>query len=181
VRTETTGRFVEIGVVGRPHGVGGEVRVFLHNPSSDIIPTLPTVFLKQSQELTEVTLLEFREGTKYHIVRFEGISTRYAAEALKGVSIWAARDDFPPVEDDEFYVADLVGLDAFVGNDCVGTIVSSRPQGGVEMVRVVNETDEVEIPLVEGYVDLLDISGGKVVFKDIETLPRSPVGRRSKR
>ena len=46
------------------------------------------------------------------VARVAGVSTREAAEALKGVEIFARRDQLPPPNEDEFYYDDLVGLEA---------------------------------------------------------------------
>ena len=46
------------------------------------------------------------------VARVAGVSTREAAEALKGVEIFARRDQLPPPDEDEFYYDDLVGLEA---------------------------------------------------------------------
>ena len=46
------------------------------------------------------------------VARVAGVSTREAAEALKGVELFARRDQLPPPDADEFYYDDLVGLEA---------------------------------------------------------------------
>lgn len=181
MRTDTIERLVEIGVVGRPHGVTGEVRVFLHNPDSTIVVMSPVLYMTQATGLTEVQLVHFRAGARCHLARFDGIETREAAEKLKGKSLLVSRDDLPAPDDDEFYVADLIGLKAYEGDVTMGEITSSRPQGGIEMVTVTGEKEALEIPLVEDFVAKLDIRGGKVVFKDTEGLPRYPVRQRQKK
>ena len=178
MRTDTIGRLVEIGVVGRPHGVTGEVRIFLHNPESTVIVESSLLYLKQTHEISKTRLLDVRRGARCYLARFEGITSRTTAETLKGSSILVARDEFPDPEEDEFYVADLIGLSGYWGDSLIGEITSSRPQGGIEVVTVTGEKEGLEIPLVEDFVAELDITGGKVVFKDIEDLPRYPLRSR---
>lgn len=167
--------------MGRPHGVCGEVRVFLHNPNSTNIVTFPVLYIKQETGVTKVQIVHFRTGARCSLAHFDGIKTREAAEKLKGKPLLVSRDDLPAPDDDEFYVADLIGLAAYNGDVTLGEITSSRPQGGIEVVTVAGEKEALEIPLVEDFVAELNIEGGKVVFKNIEDLPRYPVRPRQKK
>jgi 16S rRNA processing protein RimM len=181
VRTDSVEKLVEIGVVGKPHGIDGRVRIFLHNSDSAVITSIPTLFLDQSGELNEVVVLSLRPGNRCHLAQFEGITSRTEAEVLTGAKIVVPRSLLPPVEEDEFYIADLIGLKAVVGDALLGRVASSRPQGGIEVVRIESETEEIEIPLVADFVAVLDIDGGVVVFKDIDELPRYPLEKRAKK
>ena len=176
--TDSAEKLIEIGVVGRPHGVDGGVRVFLHNPNSATIIEAPALFLEQPDGLKQIILSDFREGNRCYLARFKGIVTRGDAEMLKGGKILVSRSALSPPEEDEFYVADLIGLIAYENENIIGRVASSRSQGGVEVIRIIGDAEEVEVPLVEDFVEALDISSGRVLLKDIEGLPRSPFHRK---
>ena len=137
--------------------------------------------MKQETGVDKVRLAYFRAGSRCHLACFEGIDTREAAEKLKGCPLLVLRDDLPTPDEDEFYVADLLGLTAYFEEVAIGEISSSRPQGGIEVVTVTGEKETLEIPLVDDFVVELDIKGGSVIFKDIEDLPRYRVGRQRKK
>jgi len=181
VGTDSAEKLIEIGVVGRPHGINGGVRVFLHNPDSATIVEAPRLFLKQSDGVHETTLSDLRPGNKCHLARFEGVVNRTGAEALKGARILVPRSAFPPPKADEFYVADLIDLVAYVEGVEVGRVASSRPQGGIEVLRIVGDREEFEVPLVDDFVSELDISGGRVLLRNVEDLPRSRVHSKFKK
>ena len=111
----------------------------------------------------------------------DGVASRDAAERLKGATVHLERAELPDLEPGEFYVDDLVGMEVYCGEELLGRIESSRAQGGIEVVRVANATEEIEVPLVNGYVERLDLSGRRLEVSGVDELPRTPVlgtGRR---
>jgi 16S rRNA processing protein RimM len=173
VSADSSKELVEIGVVGRPHGVDGKIRVYLHNRDSAALAHTKRVFLDEGEGAIPHVIADIRTGPQAVLVRFEEIDNRSRAEAIKGARVLVARDDLPEVAPDEFYVADIIGLEAWNGLELIGQITSSRPQGRVEVVTVRGDGFEMEIPLVEDFVDRLDIAAGRIQFHDIGELPRA--------
>lgn len=109
--------WTEIGRIVAPQGLKGEVRV---HPNSDF----PERFLTpgrrwlrypnrspaQSPEPIELIQGRLIAGRGLYVVRLEGIGDRQQAEALRGCSLLVPASDRPTLEADEFYVADLIGL-----------------------------------------------------------------------
>lgn len=173
-------RWVELGVIGKPHGVRGEVRLFLHNPQSELLSHCQALLLRQPHDAAPVpyALLSMREaGGGMRIVAFADIADRDAAEALKGAVVVVARDDLPPPEDDEFYVHDLIGMAVWCDGVRIGEIISSRPQSDVEIVTVETEAYTVEIPLVDVYVSELCFDTHTLRVANIDGLPQTPKRR----
>ena len=108
---------VEIGVLGRPHGVGGEIRVFLHHPGSTILERVTSVQVVTEKEPRSFQLRSVREGSKCLLAMLSGVESREQAERLKGARIYVPRGALPPVEADEFYVADLIGMEVLDHDD----------------------------------------------------------------
>jgi 16S rRNA processing protein RimM len=110
----------------------------------------------------------------------EGIADRSGAEALRGARIFIERADFPKAGPDEFYLADLLGLEV-VNRDGVvlGSIVGLIDTGPHSVLRVAPGTaaseaaasnradpgaaEERLIPFVSAYVDTVDLAGRRVV------------------
>ena len=110
--------WLEIGKIVGPQGLKGEVRVY---PNSDF----PERFIQPGQrwllppgksEPQPVELLQGRylEGKGLYVILLQGISTREQAEALRNSQLLAPESDRPPLEPDEFHVADLIGLNVIV-------------------------------------------------------------------
>ena len=92
------------------------------------------------------------------IARFEGVSSREAAEALRGQLVEIDRDALPPLEEGEYYYADLIGLTCFDQQDnTLGSVVGVENFGAGDLLDI--ETVEGKrslIPYREGIADLID-------------------------
>src|SRR5687767_1184159 len=105
-------RLVALGVVARPHGVRGELRVHLYNPESDLLLGRSRVMLSHRGETREREILEARRHGEALLVTLEGVASREAADALRGAELAVPRDELPPLGEGEHYHVDLIGLEA---------------------------------------------------------------------
>lgn len=99
---------IRIGTFGRPHGVKGELRLWLDNPTSDTL--YPGIILFTSK--LQLELVSIRYSKKFAVVRLVSTDSREDAQALTNLKVSILRDDFPEIEDDgdTFYQIDLLGL-----------------------------------------------------------------------
>ena len=166
---------VEIGVVGRPHGIRGALRVFLYNQSSSLLYDIDKVLLRTVDASAPVSseILNYVAAGKRGTLTLRGIENRAEAEKWTGARLLVDRRVLPDVDDGGFYVEDLMGIEVFCGDNRVGKVKSSREQGGVEVVTVIDDSQELEIPLVDEFVQKLDIEGDRLTVRDIENLPRT--------
>jgi 16S rRNA processing protein RimM len=97
--------------IGAAQGLRGEVRV---RPYTADPAALGDYGNLHSEDGRVFEVLEIREAKNIAIVRFRGINDRNAAEALAGLELFIERDNLPDdeLEEDEFYYADLEGLEA---------------------------------------------------------------------
>ena len=104
-------RLILMGVFGAPQGVRGEVRVKSLTGEPNAIGAYgPLTDRSRARAFVFDSLRPLKDDML--VARIAGVSTREAAEALKGVEIFARRDQLPPPSEDEFYYDDLVGLEA---------------------------------------------------------------------
>lgn len=166
---------MEIGVVGRAHGIIGAVSVYLHNPDSSILADIEEIFLRDGNGKTRsLALTDVRRVQKKYVIRIVGVDNRDQADQIKGNKLLVPRSSLPHLDEDEFYIADLIGAEAFDGDLCIGTVTGSRPQGDVEVVTVTSDTQSIEIPLVEDFVVEIDLQGHKLLLTDTHLLPAYP-------
>ncbi|MGH8678609.1 MAG: ribosome maturation factor RimM, partial [Burkholderiales bacterium] len=96
------------------------------------------------------------------VVRFEGISDRNDAALLKGRDVAVPRSALPATAPDEFYLADLVGLEVENANgERLGT-VERLIETGVNAVLVVDGERKQLLPFVENVIRRVDVAAGKV-------------------
>ncbi len=100
------------------------------------------------------------------IARIAGVDDRNAAEALKGVELYVARDRLPAPDDGEFYHADLIGL-AAVSPDgsTIGDVVAVHNYGAGDLVeiRLIGGRSTELVPFTDSFVPSVDIAARKMV------------------
>jgi 16S rRNA processing protein RimM len=100
------------------------------------------------------------------VARLEGVADRDAAEALKGVELYVARDRLPPAAEGEFYHADLVGLAAVdAAGKAIGTIVAVHNFGAGDLLEIkLSGASKTElVPFTDAFVPEVDIAARRVV------------------
>jgi 16S rRNA processing protein RimM len=134
---------VALAAVAGAHGIKGELRLKLFAESVASIKAHKSFYV--GGELRQVR--DLRDANKTAIARLEGINDRSAAEALRGLLIEVDREALPPLEEGEYYHADLVGL------PCVG--FSDEPLGTVAAIENFGAGDLIEVLLPNGKRSLI--------------------------
>ena len=133
---EAAKKRVALAAVAGAHGVGGEVRLKLFAQSVESLSRHKLVFV----DGREMRLQTARAGGKTAIARFDGVSDRSAAEALRGKLIEVDRAILPTLEEGEYYHADLIGFrcvdDAGV---LLGTVAAIENFGAGDLIEVERE------------------------------------------
>jgi 16S rRNA processing protein RimM len=167
-------RRVEIGVVGRPHGIRGALHVFLHNPASSILEEIDHVLVALAgADPEELGIAEARRAGKGNVVVFAGVGSREQAERLTGARLSVPREALPPLDEGEYYVDDLMGLEVREGGRSIGHVAGSRAQGGIEVLTVRADAHDVDMPLVADYIVEIDLAGRRIEARGTDDLPRS--------
>jgi 16S rRNA processing protein RimM len=150
---------VALAAVAGAHGVKGEVRLKLFTDSTDNIARHATLFVGG----VERRLIAARDGGKTSVARFEGVSDRTAAEALRGSLVEIDREALPPLEEGEYYHSDLIGSPCF-GPD-------GAELGKVSAIENFGAGDLLEVELVDGRKSLIpftprvaDLEDGRITL-----------------
>jgi len=154
-----------IAQIGAAHGVRGEVRLkpFTEDPLS----------------VTHYGALESEDGKRHFeieavrpakdvlVARLKGVTDRNAAEALKNIRLYVAREKLPRPEPDEFYHADLIGLTAQRQNgETVGTVKAIHNFGAGDLLEIEPTSGAtIMMPFDEATVPVVDIGAKKIVIE----------------
>ena len=152
-------RRIALAAVAGAHGVKGELRLKLFSDSVDSLAHQKKLFVGGAER----RLLGIRESGKTAVARFEGVADRSAAEALRGSLVEVDRSALPPLDEGEYYHADLIGLPAVdrQGN-AIGTVVAVENNGAGDMLEIEAEVGKrTLIPFKAGIADLKD---GKIIL-----------------
>ena len=161
-------KFVLLGEFGRAHGLKGEVRLksFTANPK-DVAAYGPLA----TDDGRSFTLKGVRPAgggsPDLVIARVDGIATREAAEALNRIRLYAPRERLAGAGvDDEFLLADLIGLAAKDPHGiAVGTVVAVPNYGGGDLLEIAPQGGGPTglLPFTQAFVPRVDIAAGEIV------------------
>jgi 16S rRNA processing protein RimM len=148
-----------LAAVAGAHGIKGEVRLKLFAESVDSLKSHDRLFVGGSER----RLLGLNSAGKAPIARFEGISDRTEAEALRGSLVEVDRAALPPLEEGEYYHADLIGIACVDGDGAaIGTVVAVENYGAADLLEVELEGGRKSlIPFERGIADLVD---GRIIL-----------------
>ena len=131
----TDSRLILVGQVGGGFGVRGEVRVTAY--TADPMALLAYRDLLRADGSAGLTLLSARPDKNGVVGRAKEIATREEADALRGLKLFIPRDRLPEPDEDEFYLTDLVGVEAREPDGTVlGTVKSVQNFGASDMLEI---------------------------------------------
>lgn len=161
-----------IGVMGRPHGLRGEISLRPYGGGSDLT-AIPSLLLERDGVRREWGLRQARRVADGWLVRFEGVESRTDAEALTNASVWVPRRALPPLGPGEFYVEDLMGCQVESESGArLGVVQGIFWNGAQDVITVGDEGSahegqeqegQVLIPVVPAFIRAVDPAAGRVV------------------
>lgn len=166
-------KLVSIAYVARAHGLKGELRLHAHNESTEVLRRLAKVVLRaKGTDDREVELAAVRVVPGAFLVTLPGVTSKEAADALRGAEILVAREALPPAEEGEFYAVDIEGARVELADGThIGAVVELRNYPSVSALAVKKlDGVEIEVPLVEAYIVTIDAPAGLVVLHHIDEL-----------
>ena len=152
-------RRIALAAVAGAHGIKGELRLKLFGDSADGLARHERLYVGG----VERRLLAIRDSGKTAVARFEGIDDRSAAEALRGSLVEIERSALPPLEDGEYYHADVIGLPALdAGGHKVGWVTAVENYGAGDLLEI--ETEAGKRSLIPFKAGIADLEDGKIVL-----------------
>ncbi len=156
-------RRVVLGRVSGLYGVRGWVRVHSYTRPPDNLLDYRELTLGAVADGRRLVLEEGRRHGKALIARFAGFDDRDAAAALVGQELSVDREALPETEGDEYYWADLTGLEVLNRDGVLLGRVEGLLGTGANDVLVVRGDRERLVPFVQGrYVLDVDLAGGRM-------------------
>lgn len=105
-----SGKYLEIGTVGRAHGLKGEIGIDWHGDTPLDANAIIYLREKAADEYRPYKVRAARTHKGRLLIFLNGVDDRTAAERLNGQKVYLDRETLPPLEDDEAYLADIVGF-----------------------------------------------------------------------
>ncbi len=162
------GDLVLVGEFGRAHGLKGEVRLKSHTGDPEAIAGYRPLVATNGKTYSLKSVRPAPGGAPDLLIAVvDGVTTREASEALNRVQLYVERDRLPPPdEEDEFLLADLIGLSVqSEAGEIIGTIVAVPNYGGGDLLEVAPaiKGPTALLPFTKAFVPTVDIAGKRVI------------------
>ncbi|MCB0046140.1 MAG: ribosome maturation factor RimM [Caldilineaceae bacterium] len=158
--------YLIVGKIVAPHGLGGELRVELHTDFPERFEPGMTFFV--GEEPAPMVLATARPHKGHLLIRFEDVYNRDAAEALRQAWIFVPEDEAVELEEDAYFVHDLVGLTVVTdGGETLGELRDVLFTGANEVYILepapgVNNGKEILLPAIAQVVRAIDLEAGVI-------------------
>ena len=155
-----------LGVIGRPHGVRGLVRVASYTADPADLAAYGTLSDARGR-LFDVAWRAPGTAEVSEIIdgRRVKVATREAAEKLTNVKLFVAREKLPPPDEDEFYFSDVIGLAVFdEAGAAVGQVTAVHDYGAGASIEVERAGQPpLMLPFTRACVPEVDTKAGRIV------------------
>lgn len=151
-------QFLQVGVISSTHGIRGEVKVFPTTDDAGRFLDLKRVILDAGKEQIPLEIQHVKFFKQFVIVKFRGIDNINDIEKYKGRSLLVSRKDAVELEEDEYYIADLIGMEVMTDEGEKGTLKDVIETGANEVYVVEFEhLGEVLIPAIHQCILDVDV------------------------
>lgn len=160
-----------VGAVAGSFGVRGEVRLKSFCAQAEDIASYGPLWTEDGRRSFTVSLARPIAGGL--AARLSGVADKDAADALRGVQLFADRAALPSLPDDEFYHADLIGLAVHdTGGALLGRVLAVHDHGAGDLLEITGPglKSAVLLPFTRANVPMVDLGAGRIIADPPEGL-----------
>ncbi len=163
---------LQVGVITSTHGVRGEVKVFPTTDDPGRFKGLKKVTLDTGKERKELHIQGVKFFKQFVILKFEGIDNINDVEKYKRRPLLVTREDAVPLEEDEYFIADMIGMEvATEDGEAFGTLKDVIGTGANDVYVVESlRYGDVLIPAIKECILSVDIEEKKMKVHLMEGL-----------
>ena len=167
-------KYVSVGKIVNFHGIKGEAKVGYSKSQLEFLLSLDVVYLKDKEIYTPLNIVSAKPHKNLLIVKFEGIDSINDILPYKGALLFVEEEVIrETLEDDEFLIDELVGLEVFDNADGkkLGFVIGVSNNGATDLLSVKTNSKHIcLIPFVEAIVPIVDIDNKKIMINNLEGL-----------
>ncbi|CDE53570.1 MAG: ribosome maturation factor RimM [Candidatus Gastranaerophilaceae bacterium] len=163
---------LRVGVIANTHGIRGEVKVFPTTDEKERFKDLKKVILDMGKEQKVLEIQSVRFFKNLVILKFKGIDNINDIEMYKGKDLLVTREDAVPLEEGEYFIADLLDLDVYSDEDEKIGVLYDVMQTGANDVYVVKteEGKEILLPAIDECILDIDLEESRMTVHIMEGL-----------
>lgn len=157
---------LQVGVITQTHGIKGEVKVFPTTDDAQRFKKLKKVTLDNGKERRKLEITSVKFFKNLVILKFKGIDDINEVEKYKKAALFVTRVDAVPLGENEYFIADLIGLKVVSDEgEELGTLDDVLQTGANDVYVVKNDKgEEILVPAIKDCVKSVDIEGGEIIL-----------------
>ena len=154
---------IPVGAIAGAYGVRGELRVKSYCAVPEDIEAYSPLYTEDGTQYALAILRPIKNG---FAARIPQVATKEDADALRGTTLFAHRDQLPSLPDDEFYHADLIGLEVYdTGGVLLGRVKTVQNHGADDLLelQLAGGSATVFLPFTKAAVPTVDLSSSRLI------------------
>lgn len=154
---------LRVGVIASTHGLRGEVKVFPTTEYPERFDELEDILLDTGRGMKELKIRSVRYFKQFVILAFEGLDRIEDVQPFLKKELYVSREDALSLGDDEYYIADLIGLaviDETEGE--IGRITDVLETGANDVYVVKTKEGELLLPAIHSCIMEVNVDEGYV-------------------
>ncbi len=163
--------YIKLGSCRKPHGIKGGFSLFLYNSDKTVLknksnilllPEASSSSLKEAGEAFKIKTLNTGNKT---ILYLDGVTDRNQTEAMIPFAVYIDRKSFPEKKEDEVYLNDLIGLEAFDQGtgESHGHVTAVSDNGVQDIIHIIGKED-FNIVYVDSFVHEVNLEENKIII-----------------
>ena len=165
-------KLLQVGVISSTHGVRGEVKVFPTTDDVKRFKKLKEVILDTGREHLHLEVESVKFFKQFAILKFKGIDNINDIEKYKTKSLYVTRANAVRLKKDEYFIADLIGMDVWEDNGEKLGVFKDVIETGANDVYIITLEDgkELLIPAIKECILDVDVENRKMTVHVMEGL-----------
>ncbi|MBC5664786.1 16S rRNA processing protein RimM [Dorea sp. NSJ-36] len=157
---------LQVGVITQTHGVRGEVKVFPTTDDVNRFKKLKQVILDIGKETMSLEIQSVKFFKQFVILKFKGIDNINDIEKYKRCSLYVTREHAVPLEEDEYFIADMIGMEVCTEDGNIFGTLKDVIETGANDVYVIESAEhgEVLVPAIKECIRSVDIEKGQMMI-----------------
>lgn len=163
--------YIAIGKVLRAWGLKGMVKIQSYAESPERFLQISELHVDGKEDTIVLSLERVRKHKKAVLLKFKGHDRLEDVEGLVGKTLYLEKEDLPPLEEDEYYWYQLIGMEVWTdGGKWVGRLEEILDTGSHDVYVVRQGERETLIPAVRDVIQKVDLAGRRITIHAIEGL-----------
>jgi len=152
---------VIVGKLYRTFGIKGDLRFEIFPPNLEI----PEKFYIKDQKNGFILITVESVSRKRGLIRFKEFDTREKAKKITNKYLYLEKEKLPELEEDEYYVYQLIGLDVYMDNRKIGNVIKVDDRLPDVMLVIKDSEDKIRhLPFIKEFVKEVDLEKDRIII-----------------